>query len=174
MSHDGGVPTATPTVILTCGLTCSGKTTYARQLESRGWVRLSVDDEAWRLGHREQPLPADVQRDIKIRQKEALRAHVAAGRDVVVDYALVSRDRREEYRAIAEEAGARVRIVYFDVPADELHRRLAARNAGPRSADTVVVDPERLDRWIATFEPPGPDEHDVVTIHWNGSRDGAG
>ena len=34
-----------PVVYLLCGLTGSGKTTYARQLEAAGAVRLSVDEE---------------------------------------------------------------------------------------------------------------------------------
>lgn len=31
-----------------CGVAGSGKTTYAKQLESEGYVRLSVDEEVWR------------------------------------------------------------------------------------------------------------------------------
>lgn len=153
-----------PTVVLTSGVTCSGKSTWARQLESDGWVRLSMDFDAWEMGHTEQPLPADVQRELKIRHKQRLRELVAEGRDVVVDYAFVSRSRRDEYRALAEEAGARVEVVWFDVPADELHRRLEARNAGPRGADAVVVSHDQLDRWIASFEPPAPDEASVRTL----------
>src|SRR5215207_8258600 len=36
-----------PVVYLLCGLTGSGKTTYARQLEAAGAVRLSVDEEVF-------------------------------------------------------------------------------------------------------------------------------
>lgn len=36
-----------PVVYLLCGLTGSGKTTYARQLEAGGAVRLSVDEEVY-------------------------------------------------------------------------------------------------------------------------------
>ena len=36
-----------PVVYLLCGLTGSGKTTYARQLEAAGAVRLSVDEEVY-------------------------------------------------------------------------------------------------------------------------------
>ncbi|MDU7360812.1 MAG: ATP-binding protein [Propionibacteriaceae bacterium] len=146
------------TVVLLCGLTCSGKSTLARQLAEQGFVWLSVDQDAWDAGCREQPLPAAVQREIKVAHKRRVRELVADGRDVVLDYALVSRARRDEYRALAEQAGARVVLLQLDVPAAELHRRLAARNAGPRGPHQVIVAPEQLDKWIATFEPPADDE----------------
>ena len=144
--------------MLLCGLTCSGKSTLARQLAAQGFVWLSVDQDAWDAGCHEQPLPAAVQREIKVEHKRRMRELVAKGRDVVLDYALVSRARRDEYRALAENTGARVVLVHLDVPAAELHRRLAARNAGPRGPHQVVVAPEQLDKWIATFEPPSDDE----------------
>lgn len=141
-----------------CGLTCSGKSTLARQFADQGFVWLSVDQDAWDAGCREQPLPPAVQREIKVEHKRRMRELVAQGRDVVLDYALVSRARRDEYRALAEDTGARVVLVYLDVPAAELHRRLDARNAGPRGPHQVLVAPEQLDKWIATFEPPADDE----------------
>lgn len=145
-------------VVLLCGPTCSGKSTYAARLAERGFVWLSVDADAWAAGHVEQPLPGPVQRDIKVAHKRRLRELVAAGRDVVVDYALASRARRDEYRALARQAGAEVELVYFDVAPDELHRRLAARNAQGPSAHRVLVSPEQLDRWLRSFEPPTADE----------------
>jgi len=36
-----------PEVVLMCGLAGSGKTTYSKELETRGYVRLSVDEEVW-------------------------------------------------------------------------------------------------------------------------------
>lgn len=149
------------TVVLLCGLTCSGKSTLARRLAAQGFAWLSVDQDAWDAGCHEQPLPAAVQREIKVAHKRRVRELVADGRDVVLDYALVSKARRDEYRALAEDAGARVVLVHLDVPASELHRRLAARNAGPRGPHQVLVAPEQLDRWIASFEPPAADERAV-------------
>ncbi|WP_296137049.1 ATP-binding protein [uncultured Tessaracoccus sp.] len=152
-----------------CGLTCSGKSTWASRLADEGWAWLSVDRDAWDLGHVEQPLPGPVQREIKVRHKRKLRELVAQGRDVVLDYALPSRARRDEYRALALATGARVELHHLDVAPDELHRRLARRNAGPRGPHAVAVSHEQLDRWIERFEPPGEDEHPMVLL-----PDGAG
>lgn len=151
-------------VLLLCGLSCSGKSTFAARLAEQGWEWLSIDRDAWAAGHHEQPLPAAVQRDLKITHKRRLREAVAAGRNVVLDYALPSRSRRDEYRALAREAGADVRVLFFDVPAEELHRRLAARNAAGPGPHRVPVDTRQLDRWIASFERPGADETDVEVL----------
>ena len=39
-----------PMVTLLCGPAGAGKTTYARKLERRGAVRLSMDEAVWRDG----------------------------------------------------------------------------------------------------------------------------
>ena len=41
-------PPAGPHVVLMCGIAGAGKTTYAKRLEARGYVRLSIDEELWR------------------------------------------------------------------------------------------------------------------------------
>lgn len=161
---------ARPLVTLTCGLTCSGKSTHARELAADGAVWLSLDQDAWDQGCTEQPLPPEVQKRLKIEQKQRLRSLIAEGCDVVLEYAFASRTRREEYRAIAEAAGAEVRIVYFDVPADELHRRLEARNQQPLGPHTVRVSHEQLDRWLRVFEVPGADEAGVVHLRWDSNE----
>ena len=35
-------------VIMMCGICGSGKTTYAKQKEKEGYVRLSIDEEMWK------------------------------------------------------------------------------------------------------------------------------
>ena len=36
-------------VIMMCGICGSGKTTYAKQKEKEGYVRLSIDEEMWKI-----------------------------------------------------------------------------------------------------------------------------
>lgn len=40
-------PDARPLVVMRCGVAGSGKSTFARFLETEGFVRLSVDQEVW-------------------------------------------------------------------------------------------------------------------------------
>ena len=35
-------------VIMMCGVCGSGKTTYAKQKEKEGYIRLSIDEEMWK------------------------------------------------------------------------------------------------------------------------------
>jgi predicted kinase len=74
-----------PVVYLLCGLTGSGKTTYARRLEAAGAVRLSVVEE----------LP------------RRLVELVESGHDVVLDYGLWRRSDRDAYKRLVEAHGGR-------------------------------------------------------------------
>jgi predicted kinase len=150
-----------PRLVLTCGVAGSGKSTYARSLADRGWLRLSIDVEAHRRGFTEHPLPTAVTDAIVAEQREQLVAALRDGADVVVDYSFWSRARREEYRAIGREQGADVQVVWFDVPRAELVRRLRARAAHP-GPDAVEVSEELLTTYLDGFEEPGADETDVV------------
>ena len=146
-----------------CGLAGSGKSTYARDLEERGWTRFSIDSEAWQMGFVDAAaVPAEVALEIRARQRDAIARALDAGEDVVVDYSFWSRAQREDYRALGRSHGATVEVVYLETPEAVVRRRLAARCGA--HADDFVVDAELLDRYVAGFEAPGPDEHDVTVI----------
>jgi predicted kinase len=88
-------------VVLMCGVAGSGKTTYAKSLESDGFERLSIDEEIWRRFGRYgvdfaaddyQRLSDSVEYDLRVRLINLVRH----GHDVVVDFSFwqrVSRDR---------------------------------------------------------------------------------
>lgn len=100
-----------PVVYLLAGLTGSGKTTYAHELEAEGVLRLSVDEEVFaRHGRhgidypeheypeRERPVIRDVQK----RLAEAVRA----GQAVVLDYGLWLRSERDAYKNLSKRQAA--------------------------------------------------------------------
>jgi predicted kinase len=153
-----------PRVVLMCGVAGSGKSTHAKELERLGWLRLSIDVEAWRRGHRAMPLPIELTDDIRAQQRQALLSAVRDGRDVVVDYSFWGRDQRDDYRRLARDAGASVEVHYCPVAAEVAHRRITERNAGPRSPDTFAVAAETLTAYLAGFEAPDPDETDVSVV----------
>jgi AAA domain-containing protein len=88
---DGSAKTQSPPrVVLTCGEAGSGKTTYAKELEARGYVRRSIDEELWRRFGRFGVDYHAAEYDLHAATSEAnsqrsLIELVRAGRDVVVD-----------------------------------------------------------------------------------------
>lgn len=118
------------TLTLLCGLPASGKTTLTREIEQVGAIRLSSDD--WMVPLYGQHMPREVF-DARLSIVRELQWELAAkllnrGVDVVLDEGFWRQTEREAYRAKAEALGADVRLIYFDVPPEELRRRLTIRN----------------------------------------------
>lgn len=150
-----------------CGLAGAGKSTYARELETQGWVRFSIDREAWRAGFVDAAsIPPEVAADIRARQRDAIVTTIRNGRDVVVDYSFWSRAQRDDYRALGRSEGATVEVVYLEAPEHVVRQRLAGRRGA--HADDFVVGSDLLDRYLEGFEPPAADETDVRVIDVGG------
>jgi predicted kinase len=139
-------------LILTCGLPGTGKTELARQLAAhRSALRLTQDEWLWALGS----TPWDEPTREKVKQKlwqlaeEVLRLGVS----VVLDFGLWTRIERDEMRSAARALGVGVELHYLDVPADELWRRIEARNAYP-PWDSYPIRRTDLDEWIRLFQAP--------------------
>jgi predicted kinase len=155
------------TVFLLVGLTGSGKTTYARQrLEPAGAVRLSVDELVHERHGRygaDYPercyfaLQAPVLEEVRHRLVDL----VGAGRDVVVDHGLWSREDRDAWKELVERAGGRWRLLYFPVSRRELLRRLDERNRR-EDANALQVTPEALDDFFARFDVPEGEGEEIV------------
>lgn len=146
-----------------CGLAGSGKSTYARELVTGGFVRFSIDEEAWGLGFTAAvAVPPEVADAIRARQRTAIVRALESGADVVVDYAFPTRAERDDYRALARAQGATVAVVHLATPEHVARARLGDRRGV--AADDMVVDPDLFDRFAASFEPPSPDDADVTIV----------
>ncbi len=148
------------TLHLMVGLPCSGKTSLAQKLEyERSALRLTPDEWQLRLFGQDAEEPEHDARHALI---EALLWEVASralvlGTNVILDFGFWAREEREDYRARAKQLGARSEVHFLDVPADELLRRLARRNA-QLSPMAFHIPEEMMKPWIAFFQKPTPDE----------------
>ena len=117
-----------PTLFLTVGLPCTGKTTAARRLEiEQEALRLTKDEWVKALyGHENPPSAQDV---IEGRLIEIALRSLELGTNVVLDYGLWSREERSALRQAAADRGARVHVRNFDVTTTEQRRRHAQRLA---------------------------------------------
>jgi predicted kinase len=147
-----------PTLFLTVGLPCTGKTTAARRIEiERSALRLTKDEWVKALyGHENPPSAQEVieGRLIQI----GLRA-LELGVNVVIDFGLWSRDERSALRWAAAEVSALVELRYFELPPAEQRSRLDKRQAEAPHTTWPMSDDE-LAEWAASIEIPTPGELD--------------
>ena len=146
-----------PTLHLLVGLPGSGKTTLARRLEAEHRALRLTPDE-WM-----QPLFGEGEAGGKrwVLESELLWGVAARvlglGVGVVLDFGLWAREERDDFRARGEALGARVELVWLDLPREELWRRLEARNCA-LPAGTFSITRAELDGWWDLLQRPDPDE----------------
>ncbi len=150
-----------------CGLSGSGKSTYARALERRGYTRLSIDELVWEwIGHDAADLdPAEYEHLKSTAERklwEDLIRLMTARLPVVIDYSFWNRATRDRYKAAIESHGCRWELIRLKVDLETLRRRLAVRNQHS-DANSVTVSDELLERYFANFqEPVGEGERVIV------------
>ena len=157
------------TLHLIVGLPCSGKTTLARQLETKySALRLTADEWHIRLfGHDywdNMTASEEAEHDSRHESVESIMWDVAArvlalGVDVILDFGCWVRSQRDELRSRAKESGAEFRIHFADATEQELFYRLKVRNA-MHTEGTFFIPEAKLKQWIQIFEPPSSEELD--------------
>ena len=139
-----------------CGLTGSGKTTYAKRLEREySAVRFSVDE--WMIALYGHHMPREVFDERLAAIKDLLwkvaRRLLVLGTPVVLDFGFWKRAERLDFKVRAEEVDATPVLYFFDIPLSELQRRLAARNE-TLDEGTYEITPDMLEMFAGWFELP--------------------
>lgn len=152
-----------PALILTCGLSGSGKTTAAQSaLENLGAVRLRSDIERKRLhglaaDARTGSAPgaglyaAQATRATYDRLSGLARRMLPSGFPVIVDATFLHRAERNAFRGVAACAGARFLILACEAPSGVLRERILSRARSGADASEATL--EVLERQIAAREP---------------------
>lgn len=158
-------------LVITCGLSGSGKSTAAAAwLEREGGIRLRSDVERKRCFGLA-PLQDSAAAGVDIytpqatqqtfsRLRAGARGALLAGYPVIVDAAFLRRAERDDFRTLAASLGVPFSILYCSADAATLRLRLEQRRAAggdPSEADEAV-----LQRQLGWIEPLAPDEFACV------------
>ncbi|WP_119156669.1 AAA family ATPase [Caldimonas tepidiphila] len=153
-------------LVLTCGLSGSGKSSVAQGLlEALGAVRLRSDVERKRLfGMAPTERPAvgsalygpDATRRTYAELEALARTLLEGGTPVVIDAAFLRRGERDAMRALAAGLGARFALVECRASHEVLRTRLRERSAA--GEDPSDAGESVLDLQLRVHEPLGEDE----------------
>lgn len=158
-------------LLITHGLSGSGKSTVARQLlEATGAIRLRSDVERKRLFGLD-ALQRSVEQAVDIyspeatrrtfdRLKECARTALQAGYPVIVDAAFLQRAERLAFRALAAELRVPFAVLHCRASEAQLRQRVAARSVDGNDASEANVNV--LDHQLASHEPLDGDERAVA------------
>jgi predicted kinase len=141
-----------PRLIIVCGLPGSGKTTFAKALESRlHGIRFSADD--WM-----DALSLDLWDHERRGKIEAVQWRFAQellllGLTVIIEWGTWGRSERDTLRLRARALGAAVELHYLSAPADVLFERIQRRGV-----ENPPIERGALLRWFEMFQAPTPEE----------------
>ncbi len=139
-------------VYMLCGLPGSGKTTYAAKLEKEGVMRLTLDEELFKLFGRE--LPEGTYPEFEQKTKAALTDrlvnYLKGGKSVVLDWGFWKKEERDRITNLIRAQGGEPKLLYFKGILSELSNRVRGRDL----TKNHVISHEMMEEFGKSFEEP--------------------
>ena len=141
------------------GLSFSGKTTLARKISDATGAPIVSYDELFATTEREASVSGlDEWYLITGLVDDHARAHLAAGRSVIVDSLNEDRIDRDRLRAIAADQGAEAIVVHVDVPLRLIEAR---RRDNDVTGARGTTEDDNFEFVLSRFEPPARPERSI-------------
>jgi predicted kinase len=137
-----------------CGMPLSGKSTYAKKLQSQGWVRVSLDDI--RLALHGEIYKAEAESLVWQSAELMVRSLLKSGHKVIVDTTNRTRDRRKRWIRVAKEFGLTLKIYYVDTD----YQTCKERNQSEKRLSQEV-----LKQIYKEFQTPDSDEGKIIKVN---------
>jgi hypothetical protein len=151
---------STPKLIITCGLSASGKSTVSQQLvDKTGMLRVRSDVERKRLFELSLSTGAannidsgiySTQASLQTYKKLAELAYniITAGYSVIIDAAFLKLEQRQPFQQLASRLGVSYIILEITAPTKVLRQRIKKRKNDVSDADLTVLE-HQLTHWQA-------------------------
>ncbi|MEH7119634.1 ATP-binding protein [Neobacillus vireti] len=136
-----------------CGIPLSGKSTYAKVLQSEGWVRVSLDD--LRLALHGQIYKAEAETKVWESAELMVRTLLKSGHNVIVDTTNRTRERRKRWRRVAKEFGLTLEI--YQIETD--YETCKARNKVLKR-----LSQDMLKQIHKNYQEPTSDEGTIIKV----------
>lgn len=144
------------TAYLLCGLPGTGKTTYAKSIESDNIIRLSLDEELFKLFGKDfspEKYSFFEEETKKILFVKAIDL-INDDKSVILDWGFWKKEEREETRKKLLDSGVNVKLIYFKVSREEMEKRINNRDI----LDNHIITTDMLDKFFNEFEEPNDKE----------------
>jgi len=136
-----------------CGIPLSGKSTYAKVLQSEGWVRVSLDD--LRLALHGQIYKAEAETKVWESAELMVRTLLKSGHNVIVDTTNRTRERRKRWRRVAKEFGLTLEIYQVETDYETCKARNKVLNR---------LSQDMLKQIHKNYQEPTSDEGTIIKV----------
>ncbi|KAH8724114.1 P-loop containing nucleoside triphosphate hydrolase protein [Phaeosphaeriaceae sp. PMI808] len=167
-----------PIVVMTCGMAGSGKTTLAKAIQAAhpGFHRLSIDEMLYEAHgiygvdyEASSILYSKYQDEVDVKYVASFRTLLSEKQDIIIERSFYAKEDRDEYRKMAEEAGARVVIMFLKAEGEDgkelLWTRICKRSEGKKTADSALdISRDLFESYWSGFENPVGEGEIVVKV----------
>ena len=152
-----------PIQYLLVGFPYSGKTTLAKELETKlGFSHINIDQLKFDKGYKDvgdDDVPDKVWEEIFEEADRLIDEYLEKGKNVANEYAWITRVWRDRARKVAKDAGFETKVIYIKLPREVIRQRWLENS---KTKTRFHCPKKEFERYLQEFEEPTRDENIVL------------